>query len=52
MLVGTDVRAVIKVLAVENKSKGTLVTCSTNVYLENNKMLAVEGVASVLVPKM
>lgn len=48
--VGTAVIAEVRVLKVENKKKGDLVTCSTVVKLPDETH-AIEGEASVLIPR-
>lgn len=53
--VGKKVEAVVEVIRKDYKKKGWLITCSTNVYLlneetNNEKTLAIQGEASVLVP--
>lgn len=47
--VGATIVAIVRVVAVDRKSKGHLLTCTTECYLEDN-LLAVEGEAKVLLP--
>lgn len=49
--VGAPVIAKMRILSIENKKKGLLLTCSTAIHLDDdNKTLAVEGEAKCLVP--
>jgi 3-hydroxybutyryl-CoA dehydratase len=48
--VGVQVKARMEVLAIEEKRKGRLLTCSTTCYLADSNEVAVQGEAKVLVP--